>query len=135
MEPLLSELTGKNDLLKHALIILVAVLTGMVLRWLVFWFLMIYQKRKRSVLKEQLLMSLKIPIMFLWPLLFVYASFFILKRSLFWYTVTDILIIVNFTWALIATLSVAKLLAKLKTIVQDEALWYKNVAELVLVDT
>ncbi len=108
------ELVEKNPLLKFAIVILMAVLTGLALRWLVFWFLRLYQKRKPSVLKEQLLVQLKTPTKFLLPLLFLYASFSILEIKALWYTVTEIFIIVNFAWVLIACLKAAEEMIKEK---------------------
>jgi len=53
-EYFISELVGRNTLLNYALVLLTALLVGLALRWLVFWFLQLYKKRRPSVLKEQL---------------------------------------------------------------------------------
>ena len=114
MESFVSELFGKNYLLKNTLVILSAYLIGLILWWLDLLFLRHYQKRKPSVVLEQLLLQLKTPIKFLLPLLFVYASFFFLKIDSLWYTLMEIIIIINFAWALIASLKAAEEVVKEK---------------------
>jgi small-conductance mechanosensitive channel len=114
MDSFILEIIGENPLLKLALVILMAVLNGLALRWLVFSFLKLYQKRKPFRLKEQVRTQLKTPLKFLLPLLFVYASFSILKINTFWYTVTEIFIIVDFAWVLIAYLKTTEEVEKEK---------------------
>ncbi len=114
MESFISEMVEKNDLFKHALVILVAVLIGLVFQWLVFWFIKLYQKKRPSVLKDQVLLHLKTPIKFLLPLYFVHVAFFVLKIDSFWHTAMQILIIINFAWVLIASLKVAEEVVKEK---------------------
>ena len=114
MESLMTEMAENNDLLKPVLIIIVSVLIGLVFQWFVFWLLRLYQKRKPSVLKEQMLLHLKTPTKFLFPLYFVHVAFFVLKIDSFWHTAMQILIIINFAWAFIACLKVAEDVVKEK---------------------
>jgi small-conductance mechanosensitive channel len=114
MESFISELVGNNPILKLATVLLIAVLMGLTLRWIIFSLLKLYQKRKPSVLKEQLLFQLRTPLKFLLPLYFVHVAFFILKIDSFWHTIMQILIIVNFAWVLIACLKGAEEVVKEK---------------------
>lgn len=108
MESFVADILEKNDLLKHALIILVAVLIGLVFHWMIFWLLKRYQKRKPSVLKEKVLLHLKTSTKFLLPLYFIHFAFYIFKIDSLWHTAMQILIVINFAWVFIACLKVAE---------------------------
>ena len=114
MESFISEMFEKNDVLKHVMVILVAVLIGLVFQWLLLWFLKLYQKRKPSILKERVLQHLKTPTKFLLPLYFVHVAFFVLKIDSVWHTAMQILIIINLAWVLIACLKAAEDVVKEK---------------------
>lgn len=104
MDTILSKFSSSDQWLQNLLILATFTLIGLLVQWLVFKLIKFGNKRKPTVLKEQILLHLKTPSRFLLPLLFIYGSLFLLKLSAFWKTSIEALIIINFTWILIALL-------------------------------
>jgi len=100
--------------LKIIIIFVIGVFLGLVLQQLVFYFIKVYNKKKPTVFKEQLLKYLKTPTKFLLPILFVYSSIYSLELSLFWHKVIEALIIINFSWALLAFINALEEIVKQK---------------------
>ena len=114
MESFISEIAGKNTVLNHFLIILAGFLLGLAIHGLDFWLLGLHKKRNPSILKEQVLVRLRTPTKFLLPLLCVYASLSFLKLDPWWYRLTELIIIVNLAWCLIASTRVIEEMVKAK---------------------
>ena len=104
----------------YLIVILGCILLGLLLRWVVFSVIRFSNRRKPTVLKEQLLKHLKTPAKFLLPILFIYSSQNILELDLFWYKITESLIIINFSWIVIALLNAAEEVIKEKFTVDGD---------------
>jgi len=89
----------------YSLVILSCIVIGLMLRWILFSLIKFSNKRKPTVLKAQLLKHLKAPAIFLLPILFIYSSLSFLELNSFWHKIIESLIIINFSWILIALLN------------------------------
>lgn len=114
MDTLISEIADKNTVLNYILIILAGVLLGFIIHLVDFWLLGLHNKRKPSILREQVLKWLRTPTMFLLPLLGAYASLSFLKVDPSWYRLTEIIIIGNLAWCLIVSIRVVEEIVKEK---------------------
>ena len=114
MDELTTDLFGKETWLTYGFILLGCILFGLAVRWLIFLALRLYNKKKPSALKEQLLQRLKTPTKILFPLLFIFGSFSVLKLSAFWQTFVEVFIIINIAWILIAFLWAGEAVVKEK---------------------
>lgn len=100
--------------LKVVVSITISVGMGLFVQWLLFKLLKLGNKRKCTVLKELILQHLKTPSKFLLPLLFVYGSLSSFELSTLSKKLIEALIIINFTWLLIAFLQSVEVLVKQK---------------------
>lgn len=101
MDDILAHLFAKESWLAYLIIPAVAVFTGMVISWALFALLRFYQRKKPSILKQQLLLRLRKPQFFLIPLLLLrpVASYF--EVGIFWEKFIEALAIFCFAWLLI----------------------------------
>ncbi|WP_339840063.1 mechanosensitive ion channel domain-containing protein [uncultured Maribacter sp.] len=104
METQISKFFEQESWSVYLIVPIVGILLGLGLQWLIFTFLKLNNKRKTTVLKEQLFLRLKTPAKFLLPILFIYSFIDFMNLDTFWYKVVEAFIIVNFTWVLIAFL-------------------------------
>lgn len=104
METLISKLFSEESWLSYLVILGFCTLLGLALQWIIFTFLKLGNKRRPTVLKEQLLLHLKTPTKFFLPILFIYGSLTFLELNTFWHTVIEAFIVINFAWILIALL-------------------------------
>lgn len=114
MEIIFSKFAITSLWLKIIITFVIGVFLGLVLQQLVFYFIKVYNKKKPTVFKEQLLKYLKTPTKFLLPILFVYSSIYSLELSSFWHKVIEALIIINFSWALLAFINALEEIVKQK---------------------
>ena len=103
-----------KSIMNISLVILGCILLGFLTQWILFMFIKFSHKRKPTVLKGQLLKHLKIPAKFLLPLLFIYSSFKFIELDNFWYKIVESLIIVSFSWIVIALLNAGEEVIKEK---------------------
>ena len=114
MENFFSQL-GITDLwLKVFITFVICIIVGLVVQWIVFSIMKLFNTKKPTVLKTQLLKHLKTPAQFLLPILFIYSSFGIFEISTFWHKVIEAFIIINFSWILIAILTAVEEIVKQK---------------------
>lgn len=104
----------------YSFVILGCILLGLFLNWVLFSVIKFSNRKKPTVLKNQLLKHLKPPAKFLIPMLFVYGSFAILDFSTFWHKVIEALIIINFSWVLLASLNAIEEILKQKFTVNSK---------------
>jgi len=102
MDTLLSKIQNLDKGLYYLIVIAIAILSGIVAHWILFKILEINQEKFPTVSKAQLIKYLKTPAKFLFPLFFIYGAFSTIEISSFWKKVAEILIIINFTWVLLA---------------------------------
>lgn len=98
----------------YSLVILSCIVIGLMLRWILFSLIKFSNKRKPTVLKAQLLKHLKAPAIFLLPILFIYSSLSFLELNSFWHKIIESLIIINFSWMLIASINAVEEIVKQK---------------------
>lgn len=96
------------------LVILSCILAGLLLRWFLFSIIKFSNKKRPTVFKAQLLKHLKTPAKFLLPILFIYSSVSVLDLNSFSHKIIESLIIVNFSWMLIASLNAIEEVLKQK---------------------
>ncbi|AWG23198.1 hypothetical protein FFWV33_17520 [Flavobacterium faecale] len=97
-----------EPIITYSVVILGSILLGLLVRWGLFWLLTFSNTKKPTILKAQLLKHLKKPAKFLLPFLFIYCSFAIIGLASYWQTIVESLIIINFSWILIALLNAAE---------------------------
>ncbi|QCX38586.1 mechanosensitive ion channel [Aureibaculum algae] len=114
MENSISKFFGEESWLTYLVIIVASILLGLALRWLIFTFLKLGNQRKPTILKQQLLKHLKTPAKFLLPILFIYGFLLYLKLIPLWHKVVEALIIINFSWIVIASLNAVEEIVKQK---------------------
>jgi len=114
MDTFFSKFSSADQWLRNMLILLACILIGLFVQWIIFTILKLGNKRKATVLKEQLLKHLKKPATFFLPLLFVYGSFTFLELRLFWQKIIEAFIVINLAWMLIAFLNALEELVKQK---------------------
>ncbi|WP_299218654.1 mechanosensitive ion channel domain-containing protein [uncultured Aquimarina sp.] len=102
MDTILSELQDINKELFQAIIMVIAILSGIIAYWLLFKVVSINQKKFPTTIKEQLIKYLKKPTKLLLPLLFLYGSLSIIDASTFWQKLLETFIILNFIWVLLS---------------------------------
>lgn len=100
--------------LKNAIIILICISIGFFLQLFIFKLLKLGNKKNPTVLKQETIKWLKTPSSFLLPLLVIYSALNILEINLFLYKLTEVCIIINFTWLLIAFLQAIEVVIKQK---------------------
>ena len=98
----------------YSLVIVSCILLGLLVQWVLFLLIKLSIKRKFTVLKEQLLKHLKLPAKFLFPILFVFGAIHSLDVNSFWHKIFESLIIINFSWLLIASLNALENVVKEK---------------------
>lgn len=103
----------------YILVILGSILFGLLLQWIIFLIIKISNRRKPTVLKAQLLKHLKIPSQFLFPILFIFSAFNFLNLNSFWHKCVESLIIINFSWLIIASLNAIEEVVKQKFTIND----------------
>ncbi len=108
-----------NSWITFSLVILGCILLGLLLQWLLFSVIKLSNSRKPTILKTQLLEHLKLPIKFLLPILFIFSSLSLLNLNAVWSKAIESLIIINFSWLLIALLNVGEEIVKQKFTVND----------------
>ena len=79
-----------------------------------FFYHKIFNSKKPTIFKEQLLKHLKTPAKFLLPVLFIYSSLTSLEINSFWFKIIEANIIINFSWALLSFLNVVEEIVKQK---------------------
>ena len=89
----------------YSLVILSGILIGLIFRYIIFSIIKFSNRRKPTVLKSQLLKYLKTPTKFLLPILFIYSFLSFLELNSFWFKSIESLIIINFSWIVIALLN------------------------------
>jgi small-conductance mechanosensitive channel len=94
-----------DPIITYSIVILGCIVLGLLLRWFLFWLLSYSNRKSPTVLKTQLLKHLKKPARFLLPFLLIYGSFSVIALDSYWLTVVESLIIINFSWMLIALLN------------------------------
>ncbi|WP_458626055.1 mechanosensitive ion channel family protein [Winogradskyella sp. PC D3.3] len=114
MDSIVSKLHLSDLWLKTMLTILVFIVMGLFVQWVAFLVLKVINKKRPTVLKSQILNHLKTPSKFLIPLLFIYGSIGLLDLTEFWKKAIEILIILSFTWNLIAFLQALEVVVKTK---------------------
>ncbi|SDH30689.1 mechanosensitive ion channel family protein [Winogradskyella thalassocola] len=114
MDSIVSKLHLSDLWLKTMLTILVFIGIGLFVQWIIFLVLKVINKKRPTVLKIQILNLLKTPSKFLIPLLFIYGSIGLLDLTEFWKKAIEILIILSFTWNLIAFLQALEVVVKTK---------------------
>lgn len=114
METILSKLGVTDFWLQIAITFAVCILIGLVVKWVAFFILRAFNKKKPTVLKTQLLKHLEAPAKFLLPILFIYSAFSIFDIDDFWHKIIEALIIINFSWVLVGTLNAVEEIVKQK---------------------
>ena len=114
MEIFLSELGVTDFWLKVLITFAINILIGLFVQWFVFSILKLFNSKKPTTLKTQLLKHLKTPATFLLPILFIYSSFGIFDISIIWHKVIETAIIINFSWVLVASLNAVEEIVKQK---------------------
>jgi small-conductance mechanosensitive channel len=102
-----------------SLVILGCIILGIVSQWILFSLIKISKRRKPTVLKAQLIKHLKAPALFLFPILFVFSSLNFLDINAIWHKIIESLIIINFSWLLIASINAVEEIVKQKFTVND----------------
>lgn len=105
MDSILSKLGITSFWLKALIIFAVCIIIGLAVQWVAFSIIKIFNAKKPTVLKTQLLKHLKTPAKFLLPILFIYSSFGMFEISVFWHKAIEASIVINFSWVLVATLN------------------------------
>ncbi len=115
MDTLASEFFGKESWLTHLTVLFVCIFGGLLLRWAIFSALRFYNRKKPTLLKEQLLNYLKRPAKFFIPLLLIYFSLvFYSELNAAAHKVVEALLIMNFAWMLMALLQAMEVVVKEK---------------------
>jgi len=114
MNTVLSKFSSSEQWLQNVLILTALTLLGFFIQTFFFKFLKLSNKRKTTIFKEQLLLHLSLPSKFFIPLLFIYNSSSFLELRLFWSILIKILVIISFTWILIAFLKAMEEVVKQK---------------------
>ncbi len=115
MDALVSEFFGEESWLTHITVLLACIVVGLALRWAIFSVLRIYNQKKPSILKEQLLKYLRRPAKFFIPLLLIYSSLlFYSELNSLGHKFIEALLIVNFAWMLMALLQALEVVVKEK---------------------
>ncbi len=115
MDTLVSEFFGEETLLTHLTALLACILGGLVLRWAIFSALRFYNRKKPTLIKEQLLKYLKRPAKFFIPLLLIYTTLvFYSELNALGHKVVEALLIMNFAWMLMALLQALEVVVKEK---------------------
>ncbi len=115
MQISLSEIFGKESWSTHLTVILACIVLGLILRWAFFSILRMYNRKRPTILIEQLLKCLKRPVKFFIPLLLIYFSlFFFSELNSIGHKFLEALLIINFAWILIAFLRVLEEVVKEK---------------------
>lgn len=112
MGPFISNFFEEKLWLHYALVLLISIVLGIVLRWIIFSVFRFYNRKSPTVLKEQLPWHLKTPSLGLLPLLFVYSALPYFELGIFWHKFMEALIISNLAWILIAFLGVVEEMVK-----------------------
>lgn len=108
-----SDFFGEESLLTHLTVLLVCIVVGLVLSWAIFSAIRFSNRKKPSVLKEQLLKNLKGPAKFFIPLLLIYASLFSFSElDSSGHKIVEALLILNFAWILISLLQALEVVVK-----------------------
>tara|TARA_R110002049_G_scaffold1640_1_gene12380 strand:- start:3438 stop:4499 length:1062 start_codon:yes stop_codon:yes gene_type:complete len=107
-------LTHLDSWITYSLVILCCILLGLLVQWILFLLIKLSIKRKSTILKKQLLKHLTLPAKFLFPILFIFSAFNILDINASWQKVFESLIIINFSWLLIASLNAIENVVKEK---------------------
>lgn len=89
----------------YSLVILSGIILGLLVQWILFLLIKLSIRRKPTNLKEQLLKHLNLPAKFLFPILFIFGALNTLDINSFWHKIFESLIIINFSWLLIASLN------------------------------
>ncbi|WP_111707691.1 mechanosensitive ion channel family protein [Lutibacter citreus] len=98
----------------YIIVILGGILIGLLVRWVLFSFVKLSNKRKPTVIKAQLLKHLNTPTKYLLPILFIYSSFRFLDLNILWFKIIESLIILNFSWLIIASINAIEQVVKQK---------------------
>ncbi|MFS4416447.1 mechanosensitive ion channel family protein [Maribacter sp. 2307ULW6-5] len=114
MDTSITKLFGEESWLSYLAILALCVLLGLALQWVFYTFLKLGNKRRPTILKEQLLLHLKTPAKFFLPILFIYGSLTFLELNTFWHKLIEAFIIINITWILIALLQALEEVVKHK---------------------
>ena len=121
METVFSKL-GITDLWFKILVTLgVCILIGLIVQWFVFFLIEVFNTKKPTNLKTQLLKHLKTPAKFLLPMLFFYSSFAMLELNTFWYKVIEASIIINISWTLLASINAIEEMVQQKFTVKSNS--------------
>ncbi len=116
MDTIFSKLSITDLWLKIVITFAVCILVGLVLQLVVFYLLKTYNKKKPTVLKTQLLKHLETPVKLLLPILFIYSSFGLFMITNFWHIAIEVIIILNFSWVLLAIISAVEEIVRQKFI-------------------
>lgn len=119
METMLSKLGVTDFWLQIAITFAVCIFLGLLVKWLVFFVLRTFNKKKPTVLKSQLLKHLETPAKFLLPILFIYSAFSIFDIGVFWRKFIEALIILNISWILVETLKAIEEIVKQKFVASN----------------
>ncbi|WP_178985541.1 mechanosensitive ion channel family protein [Winogradskyella helgolandensis] len=106
----------------YSLVIIGCILLGLFLQWIIFSLIKLSNKRKPTVLKVQLLQHIKTPTIFLIPILFIFSSLSFLNINAIWGKVIESLIIINFSWLLIASINAVEEIIKQKFTVNNNTI-------------
>ncbi|NHF59630.1 mechanosensitive ion channel [Flavobacteriaceae bacterium TP-CH-4] len=104
MEMFISNLFEDMPWLAYLLVPGASILLGLAVRWILFAIFKLYNSKKPSVLKEELLTHLKAPTFWFLPLLFTYLTLPYIGLDSFWHKLLEMLIIVNLAWLFITAL-------------------------------
>jgi len=116
MDSIFSKLGITDFWLKVLITFAICVIIGLIVQWIAFYIIKIFNAKKPTVLKTQLLKHHKTPAKFLLPILFIYSSFGMFEISVFWHKVIEASIIINLSWVLIATINAVEEIVKQKFI-------------------
>ncbi len=119
METFSSLLFGKESWLAFIVIPTLAILLGLLISWTGSFILRRSHKRHPSVLKEQFLKLLKKPIYLFIPLLLLLPVISYFNLGILWDKLLEALIILSFSWVLIAMLYVMEEVVKQKFTTKD----------------
>ncbi|WP_055436896.1 mechanosensitive ion channel family protein [Lacinutrix algicola] len=108
-----------NSWFTFSVVILSCIILGVVSQWILFSLIKISNRRKPTVLKSQLLKHLKAPAVFLFPILFVFSALHFSDINAIWHKVIESLIIINFSWLLIASINAIEEIVKQKFTVNN----------------
>lgn len=109
----ISEIFGEESWLTHLTVLFACIITGLILQWAIFAALQLYNRRKPTILKTQLLKHLKKPAKFFLPLLLIYSSLvFYSELNSFGHRLLEALLIANFAWISIALLKALEVVVK-----------------------